>query len=169
MKELKETHNRAHNTAEGKLHKLANFVMPLKFLASGIFTGFMILYMVSGTAYSYFTGEPFEYAVPFVFVLQGLLLAVLISFLYGIFLSDTFIKKWRFFPRMICFKTAVFILVALCFMTFVAIPMEWAFHWLATLVVVSAGFIIFLVISEIRFKATGRRYTEILKNFQSGS
>jgi hypothetical protein len=167
MKRLKEMHNNAHRAYEGKMQKLADFVMPLKFLGAGIFTGFMILYMVSGVAYAYITGNTFEFAIPFVFVLQGLLLAALISLMWGIFIGDVIIKKWRYFPRLIMFTLAVMALLAVCFLTFLAIPTEWSWFWLITNGVVGLGMIKLSFISEIHFKRTGKRYTEILKNFQS--
>jgi hypothetical protein len=168
MKKIIDAHNRAHRAAEGKLQALTNFVMPLKMFASAIFTGIIILYMVSGVAYAYITGNAFEYAIPFVFVLQGLLLAALISLLWGIFISEAIIKSWRYFQRLIVFSIFLMILLAACIVTFIAIPTEWSWFWLIINGAIGLGLIKFSVISEIRFKRTGKRYTEILKNFQSG-
>jgi hypothetical protein len=167
MKKFWDLHDRAHLAAEGKMQKLMNFVMPLKMFASAIFTGIIILYMVSGVAYAFFTGEAFEFAVPFVFVLQGLLLAALISFMWGVIISDTIIKKWRYFPRFILFSFSVMALLGVCYLTFLAIPTEWSWFWLITNGIVGLGMIKLSVLSEIYFKRTGRRYTEALRNFQS--
>jgi len=148
------------------MKKLIDFVMPLKMFASAIFSGFMILYMVSGVAYTHAIGEDFTYAVPFVFVLQGLLLAALISLLWGIFFSDVIIKKWRCFSRLIIFSVSLMVLMAVCVITFVAIPTDWANLWLITNSIIGLGLIIFAIINEVRLKATGRRYTEILNNYK---
>ena len=167
MKKFKQFHDNAHHTAEIRMKKLIDFSMPLKMFASAIFAGFMILYMISGVAFAYVTGEDFTYAVPFAFVLQGLLLAALISLVWGIFFSDIFIKKWRCFPRLIAFSISLMILLAVCVLTFIAIPTDWAQLWLITNGCVGFGLIVFAIINEIRLKATGKRYTEILNKYKT--
>ena len=167
MKKLMQLHDRAHRTMEGKMKKLADFSMPLKMFASAIFTGFIILYMISGVAYATITGDDFVYAVPFVFILQGLLLSALISLLWGILFSDILIKSWRCSPRLILFSISLAVLLAVCVLTFVAIPTDWAALWLITNGAVCFGLIVFSIVNEMRLRATGRRYTEILKNFQA--
>ena len=168
MKRFKEFHDNAHRNAGIKIKKLADFVMPLKIFASAIFAGFMILYMVSGVVYAYAAGETdFTYAVPFVFVLQGLLLAAMISLLWGILFSDVFIRKWRVFPRLVVFAVSLMVLLAVCVLTFIAIPVEWANLWLITNGCIGFGLIVFAAVNEIRLKATGRRYTEILNKYKS--
>ena len=142
--------------------------MPLKMFASAIFAGFIILYMVSGVGYAYFAGvEDFIYAVPFVFVMQGFLLAALISLLWGVLFSDIFIKKWRTSARLIVFAVLLMILLAICVLTFMAIPTDWANLWLITNGCIGLGLIVFAAVNEIRFKATGRRYTEVLNKYKS--
>jgi hypothetical protein len=167
MKKLKEMHDNAHRAGESKMQKLIDFVMPLKMFASAIFAGIIILYMVSGFAYALITGADFEFSVPFVFIMQGLLLAALISLLWGIFMNEAVIKNWRYFQRLIVFSISLMALLAACILTFIAIPTEWSWFWLIINGIIGLGLIKFSIISEIRFKATGRRYTEILKNFQS--
>jgi len=167
MRKFKEFHDNTHRASADKLKRLTEFVMPLKMFASAIFAGFMILYMVSGVVYAYVTGDDFTYAVPFVFVLQGLLLSALISLVWGILFSDILIKKWRCFPRLIIFSVSLMVLLAVCVLTFIAIPTDWANLWLITNGCIGVGLIVFAIINEIRLKATGRRYTELLKNFQA--
>jgi len=148
------------------IKSLMDFAMPLKMFASAIFSGFMILYMMSGVVFAYFSGEEFTYAVPFVFVLQGLLLAALISFLWAVFFSEVLIKKWRCFPRLIIFSIALMALLAVCVLTFIAIPTDWAQLWLITNTCIGLGLIVFAIINEARLRATGRRYTEILNKYK---
>ena len=167
MENFRQFHNRAHRTAEAKLKKLMDFFMPLKMFASAIFAGFIILYMVSGVVYSYFTDDGFTYAVPFVFILQGLLLAAIISLLWGILFSDIIIKRWRCVLRLTVFSIFLMVLMAVCVLTFIAIPTDWAQLWLATNGCISVGLILFSIINEIRLKATGRRYTEILNKYKA--
>ena len=149
------------------MKKLINFVMPLKALGSMLFAGFIILYMISGAAYSFVTGEKFNYSIPFIFVFQGLILSVLIAGIWGILFNETIIKKWRYFKRLIVFAVIMTALMAGCLAIFFAIPTQWAKLWLITTGLVGAGFILISVIGEIYFRVVGRRYTEILKNFQS--
>ena len=167
MKKFKEIHDRAHRSAESKMEKLLDFFMPLKMFASAIFAGFMILYMVSGVVYAYIADVDFVYSVPFVFVLQGLLLAAMISLLWALLFSDILLKNWRISPRLIIFSVFLMALFAVCVLTFVAIPTDWANLWLITNGCVGFGFIVFAAVNELRFKATGKRYTEVLKRFQA--
>ena len=167
MRKFKEMHDHAHRAAEGKMEKLVNFAMPLKMFGAAIFSGFVILYMLTGILYAHVTGSEFVYAVPFVFIFQGLILAALISLLWGVLFSDILIKKWRCFPRLLLFSLSLMALMAVCVLTFVAIPTEWASLWLITNGGVGLGLIIFAIVNEARLKATGKRYTEILKQFQT--
>jgi hypothetical protein len=141
--------------------------IPFKAFGSMIFAGIIILYIVSATMYAMVTGKEFNYSIPFIFVLQGLGLSVLISLLWGLFFSDAVIKKSRFFIRHILFELSLMILLAVCFFTFLAIPTEWAKLWLITIGVVSVFVIVLSSICEMCYKKTGKRYTAILKAFQS--
>lgn len=149
------------------MKKIYDFFMPLKFVAAGIFTGFIILYMVSGVAYALVTGNSFDYSIPFAFVFQGLILSALVSLLWGLLLGDAVIKKWRYFPRIIVFSLLLMALLGVCYLTFIAMPADWSNFWLITNGVIGLGLIIFSVICELLFKATGRRYTEALRIFQT--
>ena len=168
MKKIKEFHDNAHCIAEVKIRRLMEIFMPLKMFASAIFAGLMILYMVSGVGFAFFTGEEgFNYSIPFAFVLQGLLLSALISLLWGVLFSDVFIKKWRRFPRLIVFSFSLTALLVVCVMTFIAIPTDWANLWLITCGCIGFGLIVFAFVNEVRFKATGRRYTEVLNKYKA--
>ena len=167
MKKIRQFHNRAHRTAETKMKKLMNFFMPLKMFATAVFAGFMILYMVSGIVYSYVAGEDFTYVVPFVFVLQGLLLSAMVSLVWGLLFSDVLIKKWRVGARLIAFAASFMALMTICVITFVAIPTDWAQLWLITNGCIGFGLIVFSIVNEMRLKATGRRYTELLNKYKA--
>jgi len=150
------------------MKKLTAFVMPLKMLGSMIFAGFMILYMVSGSLYGFLFEADINYSVPFAFVLQGLLLSALVSLIWGVFFGEAFIKKWRYFPRLMAFVLSLAAMLAVCFMVFTAVPTEMARLWLAANCVVGAAIVAASLAGEIVFKKTGKRYTEILKEFQEG-
>jgi phosphatidylserine synthase len=143
------------------------FVMPLKAFAAGIFSGLMILYMITGFVFAGFTGEAFNYSIPFIFVFQGLILSILISILWGLFFSNVIIKKWRFFLRHIMFELSLLSLLAICFFTFLAIPTEWSKLWLIVAGILAFGVIILSSLSEMYFKKTGKHYTEMLKAYKA--
>ncbi|MCL2387667.1 MAG: hypothetical protein FWC89_09005 [Defluviitaleaceae bacterium] len=148
------------------MKKLVTLSVPIKAFASMIFAGIMVLYMVSGVAYSIITGEAFEYAIPFVFVVQSALLSTIISALWSVFLGGTVIKKWRFTKRLIMFKLSLILLLALCFFTFLAIPADWTMPWFISILAVSVFVVILAMLSEVYFKKTGERYTEALKQYK---
>ena len=165
---MRKFHDQTHHAFEVKLKCLIEIFMPLKMFGSAIFSGLMILYMVSGVGFAFFTGEEgFNYSVPFAFVLQGLLLSALISLLWGVLFSDVFIKKWRRFPRLIVFSISLTVLLTVCVMTFITVPTDWANLWLVTCGLIGLGLIVFAFVNESRFKATGRRYTEVLNKYKA--
>ena len=149
------------------MKKLVYFVIPFKAFGSMIFAGLMILYMVSGVLFSIVTGEAFAYEIPFVFVFQGLLLASLISLIWGVLFNDTIIRKWRYFSRLIVFCISLMVLLAICFMTFMAIPTDWANLWMITTGCVGIFVIVLSIITEVYYKVTGKRYTEILNHYKA--
>lgn len=148
------------------MKKFMDFVVVVKAFAAMLFAGLMILYMVSGVLYTHISGGAFEYSIPFIFVLQGLGLSMAISVLWGVFISDVLIKKWRFVKRFIVFKASLMPLVAICFFTFLAIPTEWTIPWLISVLAVSGFVVILAILSEIYFKKTGENYTEALKQYK---
>lgn len=132
-----------------------------------IFTGLMCLYMATGYLYATLWNAPFEYTIPFLFVLQGLILAVLISVLWIVLLGDGVIKKMRRFPRLILFSVSLVALLGICLLMFLAIPTAWAKLWLFAAGCIAVGVIILSILGELHFKAAGKRYTQILKEYKS--
>ena len=145
------------------MKNLINLVTPVKAFAAMIFTGIMILYMISGFLYDRFTENGFGYYIPFSFVLQGLVASLLISILWGIFLSSTFIKNWRFFSRLLGFKLSLVPLLGVSFFTVFAIPSEWSVLWFVGTVLVSMGLVLIAMVRETYFKRMGDQYTQALK------
>ena len=150
------------------MKKLMSVVMPVKSFAALIFAGLICLYMVTGVFCDMVLHQTFNYTIPFVFILQGLLLSVLISILWGLFFGDRFIKKWRYLPRLIVFALTLIILLAACLLTFFAVPTDWAKLWLFVAGCAVTGIIILSMLAELYLRATGKRYTEALKEYQSG-
>jgi len=147
------------------MKKLITWSIPLKAFASMIFAGILVLYMVSGVAYTTFTGAEFDYAIPFAFIIQGAVLSMLISVLWSVFLSDTLIKKWRFALRITLFAVSLLPLLVLCVLTFMTIPADWTLPWLLALGGI-AKFVIFLAfLHEYHYKKTGDSYTRALHQY----
>ena len=151
------------------MKKIMAIVMPVKVFAAMIFSGFMILYMVSGILYAVFTVEAFDYSIPFVFVLQGLGLSLAISVIWGIFYSDVLIKKWRFFRRNLAFALSILSFLAVCFITFLAIPADWAKPWIITAFIITIGVIMLFSLNEMYYRKTGKHYTEVLKIYKENN
>ncbi|MCL2363762.1 MAG: hypothetical protein FWC71_03760 [Defluviitaleaceae bacterium] len=147
------------------MKKLIEFSIPLKAFAAMILAGILVLYMVSGVAYTLLTDADFEYSIPFAFVIQGAVLSMLISVLWGVFLSDVLIKKWRFALRITLFAASLLPLLALCFFVFMTIPADWTLPWLLALGGI-VKFVIFLAfLHEWNYKKTGERYTQALQQY----
>jgi hypothetical protein len=148
------------------MKKIFDVLIQIKALAAMVFTGLILAYMTAGWLYSTAKDVPFEYSIPFIFVLQGVVLAIAISVLWFVLLSDSVIKKMRFYLRLIIFVVALVIVLSACFMTFFAIHTNWAKLWL----IISGLFIIVVtgisILGEIYFKATGKRYTGNLEEYK---
>jgi len=160
-----------------------SILIPVKLYAGPVFAGLMGLYMLSGVIINAFFIEPFElafpfvftwsglgtpieYTIPFVFVWEGMILAVLISMLWGVFFGKEVIRTWRYFPRLILFLASLLFLLALCLLVFFAMPTEWAKLWLLVAFAVCAVIAIISIIGEIHYKTTGKRYTEMLRKYK---
>jgi len=148
------------------MNKLIRFSVPFKAFGAMIFSGLIILYMVSVFIYNIVTGNELEYSIPFILVLQGIGLSVLISLLWSLFFSNVIIKKWRFFIRHILFELSMLVLIAVSVLTFLAIPMDITKLWLIAIGAVFVFVIILFGLCEMYYKKTGKRYTEILKAYQ---
>lgn len=104
--------------------------------------------------------------MPFIFILRDLLLAILIAAFWQIFLTDYYIKKMRYYLRIILFVGTLSILLLGFFAIFYVAPVDWAKLWL-----IIAGLFVLLiaVISiacEFYFRKTGKQYTEILEEYK---
>jgi uncharacterized membrane protein YfcA len=111
--------------------------------------------------------EPFDYSIPFIFVLEGIGLSLLIATLWTLIFNERANRKRRWFPRLIIFAVSLMALLAICLLVFVAIPTEWAKLWLIVAGCVAFGVVVLSVIAELFFRATGKKYTEILKEYQA--
>ena len=150
------------------MRKFVDFVQPIKAFAAMMFGGLMCLYMVSGFLYAFFTGADFDYSIPFVFLLQGMGLTIAIALLRELIFGDVVIKKWRFFRRIIVFCILLMMLLVVCFLTFFAIPIDWAYLWLIAVGVLVLGVTIMFGLSEIYYRKTGEWYTEMLRIYKEG-
>ena len=149
------------------MKKLVEITQPIKAFASMLFAGWIILYMVSGILYSFFTGRDVTYSIPFTFVIQGLVLTLIIAILREVVFGEFLIKKLRLFWRIAFFCMFIVALLAVCVFTFLAIPSEWAYLWLISASALALGVTVICGISEIYYKKTGEWYNEVLRNYKS--
>ena len=149
-----------------KIRKLAEVTQPIKAVASMLFAGLVCMYMVSGVLYSFFTGAEISYSIPFIFIIQGMGLTVVIAILRELIFSDFLIKKWRFFHRMAVFSVLLIALLTLGALTFLAIPAEFTFLWLISACVIALGATVIFGISEVYYRRTGEWYNEMLRVYK---
>ena len=149
-----------------KMRKLVEITQPIKAFAAMMFAGLICLYMVSGVLYAFFTDAEINYSIPFIFVIQGMGLTVVIAILREVIFSDLIIKKWRFFQRVVVFSVSLVALLAVCVLTFLAIPTEWAFLWLISASVLALGVTVIFGLSEVYYRKTGQWYTEMLRIYK---
>ncbi|MCL2874508.1 MAG: hypothetical protein FWE29_06235 [Defluviitaleaceae bacterium] len=148
------------------MKKLTNFIAPIKSFAAQMLAGLIILYMVTGVLYASATGADFEYNIPFIFILQGIALTMMIALLRELILGDIFIKKWRFFKRILTFCILLKALFAISFFVFFSIPTSWAYLWLIAIGVLMFGTTLIFGLSEMYYRKTGEWYTEILRVYK---
>jgi len=148
------------------MKKMLSIVISLKSFAAMNFAGLMFAYMIAGWLYSTVKHVTFEYSIPFIFVFQGAVLAIIISALWFVLLGDSVIKKMRYYLRLILFVITLFIALSACLLVFFAIPTDWAKLWLiiAGLFVIAVAGI--SILGELYFMATGKRYTESLEDYK---
>ena len=149
------------------MKKIIELTTIIKSFAAMLFAGFVCLYIFIGIVYAAFVDDSFTYAISFVHLLKGIGLATLISLTWGLCFSDVVIKKRTFLKRQILFKVSLAILLAFSFYTFTVIESGWAILWLIVAGTIIAFVIVLSYLSEWYFRKTSKRYTELLKIYQS--
>jgi len=124
--------------------KVRSIVGPIKSFAALIFTGMVCLYMVAGFLCDKIKNEPFNYSIPFIFVILWLLLSVMISVFWSVFFSDKAIKKWHYIPRLIVFSVALVVLLAACLLILLGTP--WGKLWVLVAGCATAGVVVLSII-----------------------
>jgi len=143
-------------------------ILAAKTLAAMIFAGFMCAYVVAGYLYSLvFPRAAFNFTIPFIFVLEGVVLSVVVTALWRLLISDNAPVKWHFSVRLIIFALLLLIALALCVLVFFPFPTYWAKLWWIVIGCVTAGIGALAIIGEIYSRVTGKRYTEVLKKYQA--
>jgi magnesium-transporting ATPase (P-type) len=131
-----------------------------------VFSGLILAYIISGALYSSIKQVQFEDTMPFIFILRDLLLAILIAAFWQIFLTDYYIKKMRYYLRIILFVGTLSILLLGFFAIFYVAPVDWAKLWL----IIAGLFVLLIAIisiaCELYFRKTGKQYTEILEKYK---
>jgi len=148
------------------MKKLMGLVITIKSYAAMVFSGLILAYMVAGWIYSTIRQEPFSNAIPFIFVMQGALLALAISVLWYLFFTGAVFKKLRYSIRLIGFVLILVLILTGFLLMFFSQPTNWAKLWL-----IIAGLFVFVtagisVLGEIYFRMTGKRYTQSLDKYK---
>jgi len=149
------------------MKKLMYWSILLKSHAAMFLTGLIVLYMVVSTAQAFITGETLDLAIPFTYVIQSMVLAVVISVMWVVFFDDNLIKKTRYFKRLIMFSLALIPVFALCLWLFYVVSSEWTFMWVVIAGLLVIGLIIISLLFELYFKLEGKRYTNVLMSYNS--
>lgn len=142
------------------------FAFRIKTMSAYVFAGLILTYIILGFLYSTIKHVQFESSMPFIFILRDLLLAILIAVFWQIFLTDFYIKKIRYYLRIIIFVGILSILLFGLFLIFYVAPMDWAKLWL----IIAGIFVILIaiisIVCELYFRKTGKRYTEYLEEYK---
>ncbi|WP_088809126.1 MULTISPECIES: hypothetical protein [Listeria] len=147
------------------MNKIMAYILPMKNFAAMIFAGFIILYMVTGVLFGAIYNTDFDYKIPFTFVLQGLVLALLISCLWSILFNNK--RKSRTFIRLIIFAIILIGLVKISALALLTLSLQWVSLWIAVTAIIAVGLIVIAILGELFFRKEGKRYTEKLKEYQA--
>jgi len=147
------------------MNKFMAFVMPAKSLAGLIFSGLMVLYVVAGYIVPAIQKAPFDFTVPFIFVIEAVVLSIAIAAAWQALFATA--RRWRFLPRLAVFCLILVVLMALSVLVFFGWHTDWAKLWWIVIAAVMAGIVVIAVAGEIYYKVTGQRYTELLHAYQA--
>jgi uncharacterized membrane protein YfcA len=147
------------------MKKLMAVVLPMKNFAAMIFTGFIALYLVTGTLYAVCANAEFDFKIPFVFVLEGMALSLIISALWSALFSEK--RKCRAYIRLIAFAAALAASVIAGAFAFPVIPDRWSALWVAVTCCIVLGVIVMAILGEAYYRREGKRYTKALREFQA--
>ncbi|MCL2483634.1 MAG: hypothetical protein FWF43_09535 [Propionibacteriaceae bacterium] len=145
------------------MSRVVEVVMSAKTLAAMVFSGLMVLYLIGGALVTPVFGVSFNYTVPFIFVIEGLVVSVLISVVWTWLFGDQTHSTTRYFPRLVIFCLAMAVMLTLSVLVFFGWHTDWAKLWWIVMACVMAGIVVVSVIAEAYFRRTGRRYTQILQ------
>jgi len=147
------------------MNKIMAFVMPAKSLAALIFSGLMVLYVIAGYIVPAIQGASFGYTVPFIFVIEGVVLSIVIAAAWQALFADS--RRWRFLPRLAVFCLVLVVLLALSVLVFFGWHTDWAKLWWIVVAAIMAGIVIVAIVGELYYRATGQRYTQLLRDYQA--
>jgi len=141
--------------------------MPVKTLAAMIFAGLMCAYVAAGALYGLIVYRGFEYTVPFIFVIQGVVMSIVIAALWEYLFGDDWIKKIRYFPRLVIFSASMTVLLTLGLLAFIPWHTNEAKLWLIVAGFVIAAIGVLSIIGEAYYRVTGKKYTKLLEEYKA--
>jgi len=143
------------------------WVLSLKTLAALLFAGFICAYIVAAYLYAAVIGEPSTFSLPFIFIYEALGLSVVIAVLWRVLFNEQRAQKRRFFPRLIIFAVLLMLALVVCLLIFFPFHTNWAKLWLLVAGAVVGVVILLSIVAELYLRQTGRRYTELLREYQA--
>jgi len=151
------------------MKKLMSWVLPIKTLAAYLFAGLICAYVAAGYLYALLINRgPFNFTIPFIFVLEAVGLSIVIAALWSLLFGESrTATRLRFFPRLVIFAFLLAVALGLCLLVFFPFHTDWAKLWLIVAGCVVAVIVALSIVAELYLRATGKRYTELLRDYQS--
>ncbi|MDR2546114.1 MAG: hypothetical protein LBC96_01210 [Lachnospiraceae bacterium] len=153
------------------MKKMLDWLVPVKSLAAMFFTGFIVLYMIIGVGVSYIGGTSSldsgkVAAIPFPYVLQSMVFAIVMALLWSALFSDIWIEKMSYFVRLFVFVMVLFIVFTGYGFILYFYDQEFSYLWVAVPYLVLVGIVITSLIFRGYFQILGRRYTAALAEYK---
>jgi len=123
-----------------------------KSFAALVLAGFTCAYMVLEPLAGLILRQPFSASMPFIFILQGIGLAVIVAVLRDHLFAGPNVAKWHLVSRVLVCAVVLAVALGLCLLIFFAFHTDWAKLWLIVAFLVLAGVLALLVLAEITGK-----------------
>ena len=123
-----------------------------KSFAALVFAGFTCAYMVVGPLAGLITKQHFSASMPFIFILQGLGLAVIVAILRDHLFDGPNVAKMHMVVRAVIYGVVMVVALGICLLLFFPFHTDWAKLWLIVAFLVLAGVLALFILSELMLK-----------------
>ena len=139
-------------------------IREIKVLSALFFSGLILAYMVVGCLYDIILQCSFNYVVPFIFILQGLGFAIIVSILWYDLTSKSAVKKLNQWVRLFILAGSIWIIGVVCLLTFMAFPTIWAKLWLLVMAGYGGALLVIFMLDEAQLQEKGKRLFNLSKS-----